>query len=575
MTAKFKRPLFWVILWGLFLPLSAGATSPAPPALGAVATQHPLATAAAARVLKKGGNAFDAAVAAALTLAVVEPYNSGLGGGGLALLWSANQNRVVALDFRERAPKGASPKMYLQAGIPPDASKNGPLAIAVPGEVAGLGMLHQKWGKLPWKDLFTEAIQLAKEGFPTDPPLMERARTRKACLSRDYHSWKLYRPLFEPPSDLNPMDFHEAEEPPTVEPLLWQQPDLAKTLRRLREQGPKDFYTGELAYRMISNLKGKGSLLRLSDLRDYQVKERLPVMNRFPFGKVWGFPLPSSGGISVIRGLNTLEALEKKTKDRRPWLTWMVKVFEQVFATRNDEMADSDYVKNQPVRNWVSKAFARGQAQKIIREMPVKPVADSSPTSGQTTHLSIMDAEGNAIALTLTLNLSFGSCVTAGNTGILMNNEMDDFSIYPGKPNAFGLVQSEANGIEGGKRPLSSMSPTLVTQKSQVLLAIGSPGGPRIITTLLQVLYRYFFLGQTLTQAIRAPRIHYQGNPKTIFAEASLGKKSEANLKRLKIPLQTSGVWGNVEAVAFDPDTGQFSAQSDPRGIGESVVVRP
>ncbi|MDX1386012.1 MAG: gamma-glutamyltransferase, partial [bacterium] len=496
------------------------------------------------------------------------------GGGGLALLWSSKQKRATALDFRERAPKGAAPKMFRQAGIPPDASKNGPLAIAVPGEVAGLGMLHQKWGQMKWKDLFSDAIQLAKEGFTADSALLDRAGSRKECLSRDYHSWKLFRPLFRPPSDLNTEEFHDEEEEAEAQPIRWKQPQLAKTLERLRDRGPGDFYTGELAYRMISNLKGKGALLRLSDLRDYQVKERLPLVNRFPFGKVWGFPLPSSGGISVIRGLNTLEALEKKTKKRGPWLIWMVQVSNQIFATRNAKMGDSDFVGNQPVRNWVSKPFARGQAQKILEGQAMKAAAGNSTTSGQTTHLSIMDAAGNAIALTLTLNLSFGSCVTAGNTGILMNNEMDDFSTHPGTPNAFGLVQSEANNIEGGKRPLSSMSPTLVTQKSQPVLAIGSPGGPRIITAILQVLYRHYFLRQNLADAIRAPRIHYQGIPNKIFVESKVGEKAKAKLKALNIPLQTGGAWGNVEAVAFDPATGQFSAQSDPRAIGKSLVVQ-
>ncbi len=545
---------------------------------GAVATQHPLATQSAINILKKGGNAVDAAIAAAFTLAVVEPYNSGLGAGGLGLVWDPTKKKAVALDFREVAPLSATAKMYQKMGMPKDSSRNGPLAIAVPGEVAGLGALHQRWGKLPWDQLFTDAIRYAESGFEVDPALMARSKFRQTCLSRDYHSWKVYRPLLKPPSDLT-LDDEGNPEAPIVPrpPPLWVQSDLAQTLKTLRDDGAKSFYAGPLAYSLISNLKGKGALLTLADLKNYQVKERTPIIGKFDWGKVWGFPLPSSGGISVVRGLNTLEAVVKKTDDPDSWLLYMAQIFGQLFADRNQHMGDPDFVPGQPVPKWVSKSYAKAQAKQLIKnsELPAVSPNPSAKTSGETSHLSVMDASGQAVALTLTQNLSFGSCVTAGATGILMNNQMDDFSTQPFMPNSFGLVQGEANRVEAGKRPLSSMSPTIVTENDTAVLAVGSPGGPRIITTVIQILYRRFVLRQNLTQALQAPRVHYQGQPKTVFVEPRLGSKQRKLLQSLKIPLKEESPWGNVQAVAYEPSTHRFSAFSDPRSIGQAQVLTP
>lgn len=554
------------------------------PLAGGVATQHPLATQTGIKILKKGGNAVDAAVAAALTLAVVEPYNSGLGAGGLAMVWDPEKKRGYPIDFRERAPLKATPKLFQRPGVAKDASKNGPLAIAVPGEIAGLAYLHRRWGRLPWKDLFVDAIQYAEQGFVADSALLDRTQGRQACLSRDYHSWKVYRPLLKPPSDLAPNPSGNPQKPeagqvPTPPPR-WIQGDLAQTLKVLRDEGAKSFYQGPLGFQLVSNLKGKGSLITLADLRTYEVKERNPIIGNFDWGRVWGFPLPSSGGISVVRALNTLEAIQDKTKDWDNWQAWLVKVLGPIFADRNAEMGDEDFVSGQPVARWVSHSFAKAQAKELLKEdwlpkaTPRAQAQKQTETDGQTTHLSVMDSEGRAVSLTLTQNLSFGSCVTAGSTGILMNNQMDDFATRPGQPNAFGLVQGMANGVEPGKRPLSSMSPTLVTGDDQVILAIGSPGGPRIITSVLQVLYRHFILQQDLRQAIAAPRLHYQGLPRRIFLETGFSAADQAKLRQLKLPLKPSSPWSNVQAVAYDPQTGRFSAFSDPRGIGAAQTLQ-
>jgi len=573
--------LMGTALWafpGLGWAQSQGKVAAPSAHTGAAATQHPLATQTALHILQRGGNAVDAAIAAALTLSVVEPYNSGLGAGGLGMIWDPVKKRAFAVDFRERAPLKATPKLYQKPGIPGDASRNGPLAIAVPGEVAGLGYLHKTWGRLPWAELFTDAIRYAEKGFTADPILTARAKVRQSCLSRDYHSWKVYRPLLKPPSDLvaDPSGIPEepVEAPP---PALWVQSDLAQTLKTLRDEGPNSFYTGPLAYNLISNLKGKGALLTLADLQQYQVKERTPIVGKFDWGKVWGFPLPSSGGISVVRGLNTLEAVLEKTRQPAAWQTWMVRIFGQLFAERNASMGDPDFVPGQAVAKWVSTSYAKAQAKELLKNPPQAPQTPAAKikTSGETTHLSVMDGEGRAVAITLTQNLSFGSCVTAGATGILMNNQMDDFSTQSGRPNSFGLVQGEANRVEAGKRPLSSMSPTLVTDNDRAVLAIGSPGGPRIITTMIQILFRHYFLKQNLAQALRAPRVHFQDQPYRLYTERGLTEAQKQGLSDLKIPMEQASPWGNVQAVAFDPASGRFSAFSDPRGMGQAEALQP
>jgi gamma-glutamyltranspeptidase/glutathione hydrolase len=533
--------------------------------LGAVATQHPLASAAAARVLKQGGNAMDAAVAAALTLAVVEPHNSGLGGGGMALVWEAGKKKPYAMDFREKAPLGATVSMFLQPGMPPDASQAGPFSMAVPGEVAGLGSIHARWGRLPWQALFQEAIQAAEAGFTVDPPLQAQILQRKDCLIRDYHGSQLYGPFFK--------DTPDAESGPT----RLVQADLARTLKRLRDLGAGEFYRGELAEKFLQGLRDKGAMLNLQDLQDYQVAERSPVVGDFEWGKVWGFPPPSSGGVSVIRGLNILEALTKKTESplRDHWLEWLIQALGPIFADRNNQMGDPDFTPDMPVKKWIEKSTARRNADEILKARENIPSTNraADPIEAHTSHISVMDGEGNGVALTLTLNLAFGSCVIAGDTGIMMNDQMDDFSTRPGVPNAFGLVQSDSNAVAPGKRPLSSMSPTLVSDKKHLLLAVGSPGGPRIITGVLQVLIRHFFLKESLSEAIAAPRIHYQGIPREIFVESGLSDAQTGQLNRVSIPLAHRASWGNVQAVAHDPEQGRYEAFSDPRGTGEAMII--
>lgn len=532
----FRRKSFLILgAFAWLLSASWCAYGASPSALsGAIATQHPLASQAALRVLKEGGNAIDAAIAAALTLAVVEPYHSGLGGGGMALVWPAKGGKALALDFRERAPLQAKGDMYQNPILGSDASRFGPLAIATPGEIAGLEWMHRRWGKRPWASLFKEAIQYAEEGFAPDPELRERVRDKAECLVRDYHSFRNYKPLLK-----------------GEDPGLWTQKDLANSLKTLRDRGAAEFYQGELGKTLVTNLRGKGAILDSPDLSEYRALERPALSVDFPFGKIWGMPPPSSGGIGVLRGMILLEKFFKANRKPSPeaWTLALLQSMDTIFRERNTAMGDPDFVKNMPIKSWLKK------------------------DGGNTTHLSVMDSEGNAVAMTLTINLSFGSCVTAGETGILMNDEMDDFSALPGQANAFGLVQSEKNAVEPGKRPLSSMSPTLVTKKGKALLALGSPGGPRIISSVLQVLMRYYFLKEDLKDSVAGDRLHYQVDPPFVFGESdhSFG----FILEKFKIPARLQSRWGNVQATAYDPKTKLFEAVSDPRGQGEALLLSP
>ncbi|HKY62863.1 MAG TPA: gamma-glutamyltransferase [bacterium] len=512
MRIRFSRIscLLLVLLVGAG-PQAFAAKKPTPPA-GAAATQHPLATDSALRVLGQGGNAVDAAIAAALTLAVVEPYNSGLGGGGMALVWTGKKAR--AFDFRETAPLKAHERTFLEAPDP-EAARVGPLAIAVPGTVAGLELLHRQAGRLPWSALFDEAIQYAEQGFKPDAELKSRLLLKADCLLRDYHSAKIYRPLLQP------------------EPAgKWLQADLAQSLKRLRDQGAAAFYEGALGAELVANLQGKGALLQLEDLQAYRAMERQPVSAGYSFGKIWGMPPPSAGGVGIILGMNRLEARLKK--DKTGWAAqgeaWLAAAMAEMFRIRNQEMGDPDFNPGMPLKAWLKKG-------------------------GETSHLSVMDGEGGAVAMTVTLNLSFGSCVTAGRTGILMNDEMDDFSTRPGLPNDFGLVQSEKNKVEAGKRPLSSMSPTLVTRGRHALAALGSPGGPRIMSSVFQVLARHYFGNESWPAALAGERLHDQGEP------GKLQRESPTNR------------WGNVQAVVYDPKAKAFGAFSDPRGQGKAAVL--
>lgn len=528
-----SRRKAWLCLCILLVLLCAGrALYAAAGQGGAVATQHPLATEAAARVLSEGGNAIDAAVAAALTLGVVEPYNSGLGGGGMALVWPAKGRKAQALDFRETAPLAARADLYQNPELGPEASRVGPLAIAVPGQIAGLEWLHRRWGRLPWASLFTEAIRHAESGFGPEPSLRERVREKTDCLARDYHSSRVYRELLKPKGT-----------------GILVQKELAETLKKLRDRGAAEFYQGQLGRALVENLRGKGAILDLADLSAYRAVEREALAVEFPFGKLWGMPPPSSGGVGVLRGMILLEKFFKKEKSPTPeaWTIALLQTMETIFRERNAGMGDPDFVKDMPVKVWLKK------------------------DGGDTSHLSVMDGEGNAVAMTLTINLSFGSCVTAGDTGILMNDEMDDFAALPGVPNAFGLVQSEKNAVAPSKRPLSSMSPTLVTKKDRALLALGSPGGPRIITSVLQTLMRHYFLKESLEASVAGERLHYQVEPPAVFGESD--RLFGWIVEKFKIGTRLQKPWGNVQAVAYDPKAKRFEAVSDPRGQGKALVL--
>nr|PZM91324.1 MAG: gamma-glutamyltransferase [Pseudomonadota bacterium] len=547
----------------LFFSFSAAAL-PAAGTGGMVASAHAEATHAGVEMLRQGGNAADAAVATAFALAVAEPYASGIGGGGFALVRMGGE--LVFLDFREVAPAAANRDMYLRDGRPiPELSTDGPLAVAVPGAVAGYLELHARWGKLPRAKVLEPAIRLAHEGVVIDERYRGYARHRLPVLRADPEAARIF--------------LHDGEVPP----LGWKlkQPELARTLEILAESGPAPFYEGEIATAIAADLARRGGILTEADLSAYRVRERKPLVGTYLGHAVATAPLPSSGGMIVLSVLNALESLPPQTPWRDPVaLHLYIEAAKRAFADRR-LLADPAFV-DVPVDRLVSKERARNWVEEIgfLATPPeaIAPGGAESPREGaHTSHLSVVDREGNAIALTTTINTPFGAGIVARGTGILLNNEMDDFAAAPGVPNAYGIVGSEANAIAPGKVPLSSMAPTLVfsgpTTDSPVRLVVGSPGGSRIPTTVVQVIFHHLFHGMPIDQAIAQGRIHQQHLPEVVYVEPYALDAATAGLLMLRgHKLVETGPWSNATAIAIDPETGIRTGAADPRGVGMAMA---
>jgi len=541
-------------------------TVPAAPAVAAAAvgdsamvvTAHPLATAVGVKMLRQGGNAVDAAVAVAFALAVVEPYSSGLGGGGFLLGFDAADGQVWALDCRETAPAAADRDMYLVDGLPdPQLSMTGPLAVAVPGLVRGLWAVHQRGGRLPWPSVLQEAIGLARRGFPVSPLLRERIAANSQRLD------PAARQLFLP-GDAVP-----------VSGSLLRQMDLAGTLAAIARHGPDAFYTGRIARLLVESVAASGGILTTADLLGYRAIWRQPIHGRYRGREVWSMPPPSSGGVHLVQMLNILEGFDLSAAGHGSAAAWhpMVEAMKFAFADRSIYLGDSDFV-TVPVHRLTSRAYA-DSLRAMIREdraLPataIRGVTAIPPESHDTTHLSVIDAEGNAVAATLTINLGFGSGILAAGTGVLLNDEMDDFASAPGQPNAFGLLGAEANSIAGGKRPLSSMTPTILVEDGRVVLITGSPGGSRIITTTLQTVIHIVDFGMDVQQAVTAARIHQQWHPPTVFHEAfGISPDTFRLLAAKGHRLQQRAPMGNAQVIVVDLQTGRRFGGSDPRGMG-------
>ncbi len=527
---------------------------------GVVATVHPLASQAAIEAFEQGGNAIDAAVAASLMLSVVDIHNSGLGGGGLALIRLAG-GQIHALDGRERAPLTASPEMFFRNGSPdPKLSQIGPLASGVPGLVAVLSEAAARFGKISWRSSLGRAAKVAADGFAVDEVLARNLGSHAA-------SFKQFPSTAQVVLDSSGKTIAAGQ--------VFRQPDLARTLNMIAEQGASWFYQGEFAERTDRMMRAAGGIMTARDFAAYEIRNRTPIRSGYRKHEVVGFPPPSSGGIHIAQMLGMLERFELQqifAQSPTAGLHLLIEVMKRAMADRAHWLGDADFAT--VPRGLIDAEYLAGRASDIDLSRASKVSGHGTPPQAvenlfgpgkHTTHLTTADDEGNVVALTQTINTSFGSKMIVPGTGVFLNNEMDDFSIAPGVRNAFGLIGSQANAVAPGKRPLSSMSPTIVlNREGKPILSCGAAGGPKIITTTLQVLVRVLDLGQTIEQALSAPRIHHQWSPDITLCESAFPQTSTDALTQLGHTIERQKSLAVAQAVAFTTD-GQLHAASDPR----------
>ena len=477
---------------------------------GMVVTQHYLASEVGVAILNKGGNAYDATIAVAFALAVVLPRAGNIGGGGFTVLYNSSDESFQSLDYREKAPLAASKNMYLDKNgdVISNLSTLGYKAIAVPGTVDGMWELHKKYGSMDWKELIVPSIKLAKEGFKVSPLMADTLNRNYKSLSKFSETKKIF---FQE----NPVKFNS----------LLIQKDLAKTLEKISNNGRNGFYKGDVAQKIVADMKRNDGLITFDDLENYKSKWRKPLIRKYKNFKVITMPPPSSGGLHLIQMLNILENFDLKSmKHNSPsYVLLLNEVMKYAYADRSQYLGDPDYV-DVPVNKLISKGYAESISKKITIDSvtqsdDIKAGMYIDLESDETTHFSIADKYGNLVSTTYTLNSSFGSKVVIAKTGILMNNEMDDFSSAPGVPNQFGLLGGKFNEIQPSKRPLSSMTPTIVFKNNSPFLIMGTPGGSRIITAVLQNFLNIAEFEMNLADSINKPRVHQQWYPDLLFLE--------------------------------------------------------
>jgi gamma-glutamyltranspeptidase/glutathione hydrolase len=534
-----------------------------------VVSIHELASDAGVEMLKSGGNAIDAAVATGFALAVVHPQAGNIGGGGFMLVRMAD-GTVHFLDYREKAPKAATADMYLdkQGNIIPKLSTVGYKAISVPGSVAGMVKAEKQWGKLGLARVIAPAIKLARDGFPL--PYEYEREFQDENLAQFPESRRIFQ---------RNGNYYKAGE-------VFKQPDLARTLERIA-QNPDDFYKGTLAKEIAAAMQKGSGLVTAEDLAEYEVKEREPIRGSYRGYDIISAPPPSSGGVALVETLNILENydLAKLGNRSADSIHLTIEAFRRAFMDRAEFMGDPDYTRI-PVASLIDKKYAAAWRQSLNPERATvskemkRPISAFSeldvqarlaavaiPEPEHTTHYSAVDEAGNAVAVTTTLNGGFGSYVTAEGLGFLMNNEMDDFAAKQGVPNMYGLIQGPGNAVGPGHRPLSAMTPTIVTKEGKLFLVLGSPGGPTIITTVANVLMGVVDYGLDIQQAVDAARFHNQWLPDEIRAER--GRLSPDTLKLLEAKghkiNSRGGYWGDAECIMVDPKTGERLGGHDSR----------
>ncbi len=532
----------------------------------AVASAHPLATQAGIEILQRGGNAFDAAVAVTATLAVAEPYSSGLGGGGFWLLHFADRDENIMIDGRETAPLSSTRDMYLdENNKPTDKSVNGAMAAGIPGVPAGIAHISKHYGSLPLSETLSFAIKIARNGFATDARYQKLAAARKEALLQSPAAARKF--------------LHQGEPPKPG--FILKQAELAEVLEHIRDQGIDGFYQGEIAQKLVSAVQQAGGVWQLKDLQQYQIKERQPVTGNYKNIKIVSAALPSSGGVVLMQMLNMLSDFELSKLKQEERIHLLVEVMRRAYAERAKFLGDTDFIKV-PVKQLLSKEHSEKLLADFDTQMstPSKNYLDHSlqlndgvRQEGQdTTHFSIIDKAGNYVAATLSINYPFGSGFMAKGTGVLLNNEMDDFVIQPGYPNLWGLVGNDANAIEPSKRMLSSMSPTFLYDQDRVAI-LGTPGGSRIITMVLLSALE-FANGADAQAMVELPRFHHQFLPDQIqFEGGTITPAIQQKLMNMGHQLQDlQRSYGNMHAIVWNKKTQQINAASDPRGIGQAQV---
>jgi gamma-glutamyltranspeptidase/glutathione hydrolase len=570
-TRPYAKPIVAVFLSVCWLQANAASQAPVAAQNGMVVTAQHLATRVGVEVLKDGGNAVDAAVAVGYALAVVYPAAGNLGGGGFMLIRKAD-GTAEALDYRERGPLAATRDMYLdaQGNVMKGLSTEGYNAVAVPGTVAGLALAHKRHGKLKWAEVVEPARKLAADGFEVSFHLA-RSLSLKSTIAK-MQAFPESRRIYQRDGR-----FYEMGE-------RIVQPELAAVLARIKTN-PRDFYEGETARMIVADMKASGGIITAEDLRTYEPTVRQPLRGTYRGYDILTMPPPSSGGIALIEMLNMLEPVDLKALGwhSSQYTHLMIETMRRAFADRAAYLGDADFVKV-PVSGLTSREYAESRRKTITDKatpsqevMGGNPSADESP---DTTHYSIVDADGNVVSNTYTLNDSYGAGVTAKGTGILLNNEMDDFTSKVGVANDYGLIQGEANAIAPKKRPLSSMTPTIVLKDGKPYFAIGSPGGPTIINTVLQTIVNVIDFDMDIQQAVSVPRFHHQWLPDLIFWEMyDLSSDTRAILearghKFRPLPGMDKtepGEIGDAQGVLIDPKSGMRMGGSDPRRGGVAV----
>lgn len=525
---------------------------------GMVSAQEHLAAAIGRDIMAQGGNAVDAGVAVAFALAVTLPRAGNIGGGGFMLVHDAKTGQTHAIDYREMAPSGASRDMFLGEDGEADSDKSlySGASSGVPGTVAGMKLALDKYGTMEWADVIAPAIRLAEEGMIVTPDLADSLEAAREKMSKYPASMAIF---FKPDgSGYRP-----------GETLV--QADLANTLKKIATEGPDGFYKGEVAQAIASAVQADGGLITPEDMAAYQVAEREPVKGSYRGYEVVSMPPPSSGGVHLVQILNALEGypIGALGQNSAETIHLMAEAMKLAYADRSEYLGDPDFV-DVPVAELTSKEYAADMRARISADF-ARPAAQIRPAdltpyeSDQTTHFSVVDKDGNAVSNTYTINFSYGSGLVADGTGILMNNEMDDFSAKPGTPNGFGLIGGDANAIQAGKRPLSSMTPTIVLKDGQVWLVTGSPGGARIITTVLQVVMNMIDHGMNVAEASTAPRIHHQWLPDELRVEEGISLDTVRLLRAKGHDIALKDAMGSTQSIMRDPASGALYGASDPR----------